>query len=321
MQIGSDKCSLYTVDPIHLSTAWKRLISILHPGYGGLSLLPGNCASPRLHQPAPRRPGQGAETRRVRSHNELSVIARRLYFLPSLQKHRKRNITNNVSSLSQFIRGVFHMWKQNDREKKKNQSQFIFHKAVIACESVRLCNLFWRGSTAVAWWQYLTWENKVLFLLCNPPLPSKHSLFQLLSSCTATASGNEGFVVKAIACFFFFFLLDNVLSSVKLSICQCFNHQTGSIWVTLVFKQFLGQARRHNNWLLLKTVFSICRQYFKPRYPPLKPVLGLLQAQGGGQSCHRGREKKRMALWIAVRSTKLWQHWLTWQWIHQYIYH
>lgn len=34
-----------------------------------------------------------------------------------------------------------------------------------------------------------------------------------------------------------------------------------------------------------------------------------------------GREKMLLTLWISVRSTKLWQHWLTWQWVQQYIYH
>ncbi len=58
-----------------------------------------------------------------------------------------------------------------------------------------------------------------------------------------------------------FLTLDNVLSSVKLSICQCFNHQTGSVWATLVFKQFLWQARRHSNCLAFKD--SICREPFK----------------------------------------------------------
>lgn len=34
-----------------------------------------------------------------------------------------------------------------------------------------------------------------------------------------------------------------------------------------------------------------------------------------------GIEKMPLSLWITVRSTKLWQHWLTWQWVQQYIYH
>lgn len=34
-----------------------------------------------------------------------------------------------------------------------------------------------------------------------------------------------------------------------------------------------------------------------------------------------GLEKMLLTLWITVRSTKLWQHWLTWQWVQQYIYH
>lgn len=34
-----------------------------------------------------------------------------------------------------------------------------------------------------------------------------------------------------------------------------------------------------------------------------------------------GMEKMLLSLWITVKSTKLWQHWLTWQWVQQYIYH
>ena len=34
-----------------------------------------------------------------------------------------------------------------------------------------------------------------------------------------------------------------------------------------------------------------------------------------------GIEKMLLTLWITVKSTKLWQHWLTWQWVQQYIYH
>lgn len=34
-----------------------------------------------------------------------------------------------------------------------------------------------------------------------------------------------------------------------------------------------------------------------------------------------GMEKMLLTLWITVKSTKLWQHWLTWQWVQQYIYH
>lgn len=58
----------------------------------------------------------------------------------------------------------------------------------------------------------------------------------------------------------------------------------------MVFKQFLGQARRHSNWVLLKTVFqfvdstSNCTTPFEGESALFRPH--------GGQSCHSGGEKR-----------------------------
>lgn len=89
-----------------------------------------------------------------------------------------------------------------------------------------------------------------------------------------------------------FLTLDNVLSSVKLSICQCFNHQTGSVWATLVFKQFLWQARRHSNCPAFKDSISICREPFKWSAGPLWRSI---RAPRGRQSCHATSKLKNGA--------------------------
>lgn len=132
------------------------------------------------------------------------------------------------------------------------------------------------------------------------------------------ACENKEFVVRNAA---LFLTLDNILSCVKLSICQCFNHQTGSVWVTLVFKQFLWQARRHSNCPAFKDTISICGEPFKWSAGPSERTAGEPPRRTELSRCGEGKKWSASALWIAGRSTKLWQHWLTWQWMQHYIYH
>lgn len=80
---------------------------------------------------------------------------------------------------------------------------------------------------------------------------------------------------------------------------------------------FLDRQRHHGNWLVLKTVFQFVDSISNP--VPFWRSFRLHSPTVDWDVI--GRQKTQLTLWIAVRSTKLWQHWLTWQWIQQYIYH
>lgn len=94
----------------------------------------------------------------------------------------------------------------------------------------------------------------------------------------------------------------------------------------LWFQKLLRHDKRPLTLLILRTSLSPFRWLFSLQ-PLLRPHLHTLEP-----SCAEirspaadwdviGMEKMLLTLWITVRSTKLWQHWLTWQWVQQYIYH
>lgn len=127
--------------------------------------------------------------------------------------------------------------------------------------------------------------------------------------------------------FFTFLSVQKAFSSVKLSICLYFNHQTEHC-EAFIFKRFLRETRNSES-ANLKTEFL---KYLLP--PPCFALLclGFFFFFIFLRCCCKiciptedqdviGIEKMPLTLWITVRSTKLWQHWLTWQWVQQYIYH
>lgn len=87
---------------------------------------------------------------------------------------------------------------------------------------------------------------------------------------------------------------------------------------------FLIRAGAPEHLLILKTTQSVPSTRSCSRLPPAQVLLVGCSFWIRSPSVDWdviGMEKMLLTLWITVRSTKLWQHWLTWQWVEQYIYH